>query len=123
MDRPECDVCGSVPECFIRTPQEYLQCLDTVARMCIVGAAELVYESCPLNNIFDENNQWRAVRYFHQFRCRKCGTIYGMLFDVRGGGQIKVNHKVFDPADYPDPPKEGAAAPEEMAAAEDKGAE
>ena len=29
-------------------------------------------------------------------------TIYGMLCNTHTGGQIKINDKVFDPADYPD---------------------
>ena len=48
------------------------------------------------------DNKWYAEKLFHQFRCTKCGTIYGMLCNTHTGGQIKINDKVFDPADYPD---------------------
>ena len=50
----------------------------------------------------DNDNKWYAEKLFHQFRCTKCGTIYGMLCNTHTGGQIKINDKVFDPADYHD---------------------
>ena len=68
-----CEQCEKIPLAEIHTPQEYMLCIGSLARMLI-----------------------------HQFRCTKCGTIYGMLCNTHTGGQIKINDKVFDPADYPD---------------------
>ncbi len=63
---------------------------------------EMTYQTCPLDKIMDNDNKWYAEKLFHQFRCTKCGTIYGMLCNTHTGGQIKINDKVFNPADYPD---------------------
>ena len=102
-----CDQCKNVPLVEIHTPTEYQLCVGSLARMCLAGEAEIVYQTCPLDQIMDKENRWYAPKIFHQFRCTKCGTIYGMLLNTRIGGPINIHDKVFDPADYPDKPDEG----------------
>lgn len=103
MKRQNCAVCNKVPLVDIHTPQQYILCVGSLARMALNGDVEIVFQNCPLGDLMDKENNWRKEKFFHQFRCNKCGTIYGMLFNTRAGGQIKINEKVFDPADYPLP--------------------
>ena len=97
-----CDQCKKIPVCDIRTPEEYMLCVSCLARELLAGNVEMVYQTCPLNKIMDEDNKFYAEKIFHQFRCTKCGTIYGMLINTHKGGQIKINDKIFNPDDYPD---------------------
>lgn len=98
-----CEKCRSVPLTDIHTPQEYILCVGSLTRMVLAGDAEIVYQNCPLDRLMDKNNRWVKQKLFHQFRCTGCGTVYGMLFNTSAGGQIKINDKIFDPEDYPDP--------------------
>ena len=104
-----CEQCKNVPIAEIHNPTEYMLCVGSLARMCLAGEAEIVYQTCPLDQIMDSENRWYAEKIFHQFRCPKCGTIYGMLLNTRTGGQIKINDKVFNPDDYPDKPEKGTS--------------
>lgn len=101
-----CEQCKAVPLTNIHTPQEYLLCIGSLTRMVLAGDAEIVYQNCPFHQLMNSNNEWVKEKFFHQFRCTKCGTIYGMLFNTKVGGQIKINDKVFNPADYPNPGEE-----------------
>ena len=85
----------------IKTPQEYLMCVDSLQKMVDAGMAEIVFQTIPLHAVRDEYNVWGAEKMFHQFRCTKCGTIFGMLINVNKGGQLLINEKVFNPDDYP----------------------
>ena len=109
MKRKNCPLCSKVPLVDIKTPQQYLLCIGSMARMVLNGDADIVYQNCPLDQMMDKDNNWVRKKFFHQFKCRGCGTIYGMLFNTAVGGQIKINAKVFDPNDYPDPEPEKKA--------------
>lgn len=100
-----CDQCKDVPLIEIKTPQEYLLCVQSLQRMVEAGMAEIVFQTIPLNEVVDEYNVFGAEKMFHQFRCTKCGTIYGMLINIHQGGQLMINQKVFNYSDYPDKPK------------------
>lgn len=90
----------------ILSPQEYLLCANSLVGLLLAGDVEMTFSTCSLGKIVDENMKFTMNKYFHQFRCTKCGTIYGMLFNVQRGGEIRINDKVFDPGDYPDRKKE-----------------
>jgi hypothetical protein len=77
--------------------------------MVLAGDAEIVYQNCAFDKLMDKENHWVKQKFFHQFRCTHCGTIYGMLFNVNVGGQIKINDKVFNPKDYPDKNEEAGS--------------
>ena len=96
-----CEKCSIIPVDDIRSPAEYFEALQNFAIMCEDGILEPVCESVPVSRMLTEGVQ-SAKKYFHQFRCKDCGTIYGMLVNTACGGEIKINEKVFDPADYPD---------------------
>lgn len=96
-----CEQCKNVPLVEIHTPEEYFMCVNSLAAMVRAGMAEIVYQTCPLDRILDDQKRWYSEKIFHQFRCTKCGTIYGMLINTHNGGQIKINEKIFDPSDYP----------------------
>ena len=74
-----CEQCEKIPLVEIHTPQEYMLCIGSLARMLLAGEVEMTYQTCPLDKIMDNDNKWYAEKLFHQFRCTKCGTIYGML--------------------------------------------
>lgn len=97
-----CEQCKDIPITEIRLPEDYRNCIISFRRMVAAGLLETVYETCPLDNIVDDKGRFYSEKIFHQFRCTKCGTIYGMLVNTHNGGQIKINEKAFDPADYAD---------------------
>lgn len=101
-----CEKCGNIMVRQIVSPQEYLLCANSLLGLLLSGDVEMTFSSCPLGKIVDEDMKFTKERYFHQFRCTHCGTIYGMLFHTKAGGEIKINDKVFDPADYPDKQEE-----------------
>ena len=105
ISRGRCDRCSMIPLVDIHTPQEYILCVGSMARTVLAGDAEIVFQNCPIDQLMskEEDKIWSREKFFHQFRCTHCGTIYGMLFNTKTGGQIKINQKVFDPDDYPDP--------------------
>ncbi|WP_124100767.1 hypothetical protein [Ruminococcus sp. Marseille-P6503] len=105
-----CEQCGKIAVCEIKTPMEYSVVLEAFDRMVKAGELEIVYQTCPMDMILLRNGKFFAEKLFHQFRCTKCGTIYGMLVNTKRGGQIKINEKAFDPADYPDKEKEDSDA-------------
>ncbi|MBO5558406.1 hypothetical protein [Ruminococcus sp.] len=105
-----CEQCENIMVREIRSPQEYLLCANSLVGLLISGDVEMTYSTCPLGRIVDEDMKFTMGKYFHQFRCTKCGTIYGMLFNTQRGGEIRINEKVFDPADYPDKKGEGENA-------------
>lgn len=97
-----CEQCMKVPVCEIHNPTEYILCVESLKRMLSEGECEMIYETCHLDEIMDSDNKWFDEKMFHQFRCTKCGTIYGMFINVTCGGEIKINEKPFNPEDYPD---------------------
>lgn len=98
-----CKKCSIIPVDDIGSPAEYFEALENFSIMCENGILEPVFESVPVSRMLGVGIE-SAKKYFHQFRCRDCGTIYGMFVNTACGGQIKINEKVFDPADYPDKP-------------------
>ena len=74
-----CEQCEKIPLVEIHTPQEYMLCIGSLARMLLAGEVEMTYQTCPLDKIMDNDNKWYAEKLFHQFRCTKCGTIYGII--------------------------------------------
>lgn len=103
-----CEQCENIMVREIRSPQEFLLCANSLVGMLIAGDVEMTFSTCSLGKIVDEDMKFTADRYFHQFKCTKCGTIYGMFFDTRFGGEIRINDEVFDPSKYPDKKKEEA---------------
>ncbi len=97
-----CDQCELIPIVQIHNPAEYTLCVESFLRTVIKGDLEIVYASCPLEEVIDEQGRFYSRKLFHQFRCTKCGTIYGMYVDATQGGEIKINDKIFDPDDYED---------------------
>ena len=110
MAGKRCERCENIMVREIRSPQEYLFCCNALLGVLLSGDVEMTFATCPLGRIVDEDMKFTMGKYFHQFRCTKCGTIYGMLFNTQRGGEIRINDKVFDPADYPDKKPEGDTA-------------
>ena len=102
MAGTRCEQCENIMLREIKSPQEYLLCANSLVGILLSGDVELTFSNCPLGKIVDDDMKFTKKKYFHQFRCTKCGTIYGMLFNTETGGEIRINDKVFDPADYPD---------------------
>ena len=101
-----CEQCENIMVREIISPQEYLFCANSLVGLLIAGDVEMTFSNCPLGRIVDDDMKFTKNRYFHQFRCTKCGTIYGMLFNTKTGGEIRINDKVFNPEDYPDKKEE-----------------
>ena len=98
-----CKQCEKVAVCEIKTPLEYSYALEALSKMVKAGELEITYQTCPMELIILKDGRFFADKLFHQFRCTKCGTVYGMFIC---GGEIKINDKVFDPSDYPDKKEE-----------------
>lgn len=97
-----CKQCEKVAVCEIKTPLEYSYALEALSKMVKAGELEITYQTCPMELIILKDGRFFADKLFHQFRCTKCGTVYGMFINTKCGGEIKINDKVFDPSDYPD---------------------
>lgn len=110
MAGKRCEQCENVMVREIMSPQEYLLCANSLVGLLLAGDVEMTYSTCSLGRIVDADMKFTRNKYFHQFRCTKCGTIYGMLFNTQSGGEIRINEKVFDPNDYPDKEKEESDA-------------
>ena len=46
-----------VPVTDIHTPQEYILCVGSMARMVLSGDAEIVYQNCPIDQLMDKDNK------------------------------------------------------------------
>lgn len=99
-----CEKCEMIPLIDITSPVDYAAALQSFAGMVTAKEMEIVYQSFPIELLL-RPAIIKKYKFFHQFRCKTCGTIYGMFMNTRAGGQIKINDKVFNPADYPDPKK------------------
>lgn len=47
-----CEQCEKIPLAEIHTPQEYMLCIGSLARMLLAGEVEMTYQTCPLDKIF-----------------------------------------------------------------------
>ena len=94
-----CMNCDIIPLTEIPTPADYMVSLETFIMMTKAGVLEIVYQNHPIELVF-AGHTGNKVKFFHQFRCKNCGTIYGMFVNTLSGGEIKINDKVFDPAEY-----------------------
>ncbi|MBR6102355.1 MAG: hypothetical protein IKP95_07995 [Ruminococcus sp.] len=101
-----CKDCEMIPLVDIPSPTDYLSAMQSFHGMILQGTMEAVYESMPIELMIAGGIN-TAQKFFHQFRCKNCGTIYGIFVNMTAGGQIKINDRVFDPADYPDTKEEG----------------
>lgn len=106
MKGNRCEQCENILVNEINGPRDFILRANSLVGMLIAGDVEMTYSTCPLGNLVDEDMRFSMVRYFHQFRCTKCGTIYGMFFDTRFGGETRINDEVFDPSNYPDKKEE-----------------
>ena len=61
-----CEQCEKIPLVEIHTPQEYMLCIGSLARMLLAGEVEMTYQTCPLDKIMDNDNKWYAEKLFHQ---------------------------------------------------------
>ena len=94
-----CEHCDIIPLTEFSDPDDYMMSVETFLMMTKAGVLEIVYQNHPLELVYT-GHVGDKVKFFHQFRCKKCGTIYGMLANTLSGGEIRINEKVFDPADY-----------------------
>lgn len=99
-----CEKCEMIPLVEFKAPADYAASLQSFAGMVMAGDMEIVYQNFPIELLLRPGIVKRN-KFFHQFRCKNCGTIYGMFANTKVGGQIKINEKVFNPDDYPDPEK------------------
>lgn len=60
-----CEQCEKIPLVEIHTPQEYMLCIGSLARMLLAGEVEMTYQTCPLDKIMDNDNKWYAEKLFH----------------------------------------------------------
>ncbi len=101
-----------IPLTDITSPVDYAAALESFAGMVMAGDLKIVYQSFPIELLL-RPAIIKKNKFFHQFRCNNCGTIYGIFMNTRAGGQIKINEKVFDPKDYPDPAEKSPEDAEE----------
>ncbi|MBR6337667.1 MAG: hypothetical protein IKR76_08060 [Ruminococcus sp.] len=102
-----CPICENIPLIEFTNPLEYIMAANAVTNMLMQGNIEMIYQTCPLDQIVDKDGKFYSGRIFHQFSCSMCGTIYGMLANpLAGGGEIKINDKPFRPEDYEGKDKE-----------------
>ena len=52
-----CEQCEKIPLVEIHTPQEYMLCIGSLARMLLAGEVEMTYQTCPLDKIMDNDNK------------------------------------------------------------------
>jgi len=98
-----CNKCDMIPLEEFGSPADYMNALRSFHGMILDGSVEVVYESMPIELMLAGGIN-TCPKFFHQFRCKTCGTLYGMFANMTAGGQIKINEKVFDPRNYPDQP-------------------
>ena len=103
-----CLQCENIPLVDIKSPADYIAALEAFSRMENAGFLEKVYENFPIEAIFTGNIGGKT-KFFHQYRCTNCSTVYGMFVNTTIGGQIKINEKIFDPSEYEDKPEKDAA--------------
>lgn len=101
-----CEKCEMIPLVDFGSPADYMAALQSFHGMVLQGTVEPLYQSMPIDLMLAGGIN-TADKFFHQFRCKECGTIYGMFVNMKAGGQIKINEKVFDPTEYPDKKEEG----------------
>lgn len=58
-----CEQCEKIPLVEIHTPQEYMLCIGSLARMLLAGEVEMTYQTCPLDKIMDNDNKWYAESF------------------------------------------------------------
>ena len=98
-----CPICENIPLVEFHNPLEYMMAVNAAENMLRQGNIEMIYQTCPLDEVMDKDGKFYSGRIFHQFRCAMCGTIYGMLASpLAGGGEIRINSKPYDPDDYKD---------------------
>lgn len=100
-----CLNCKNIPITEFKSPADYMAALQSFDNMVKDGRLGITYQSMDIPTMLAGGINMMP-RFFHQFICPQCGTIYGMFCNMKAGGQIKINEKIFDPADYPDKKEE-----------------
>ena len=59
-----CEQCEKIPLAEIHTPQEYMLCIGSLARMLLAGEVEMTYQTCPLDKIMDNDNKSGMLKSF-----------------------------------------------------------
>ena len=81
-----CLQCENIPLVDIKSPADYIAALEAFSRMENAGFLEKVYENFPIEAIFTGNTGGKT-KFFHQYRCTNCSTVYGMFVNTTIGGQ------------------------------------
>ncbi|MBR1392986.1 MAG: hypothetical protein IJ561_04035 [Ruminococcus sp.] len=96
-----CANCRDIPITEFKSPADYMAALQSFDNMVKAGRLGITYQSMDIPTMLAGGINLMP-RFFHQFICPDCGAVYGMLCNMKTGGQIKINEKVFDPSEYPD---------------------
>ncbi|MBR4554083.1 MAG: hypothetical protein IKO27_00655 [Ruminococcus sp.] len=99
-----CSYCEIIPLTEIKSPMDYLAALEAFDRMESRGILEKVYENYSFREILTGMTGGKT-KFFHQYRCRTCSTVYGMFVNTTIGGEIRINEKIFDPSEYEKKPE------------------
>ena len=74
-----CEQCEMIPLVRIHNPNEYIMCIESFNRMIVKGEMELVYATCPLDQIIDEQ-----------------GRFYTLTDDFTDGHRYLITELIYD---------------------------
>jgi len=74
----------------ICSQQDYMNCLNYIQQLIDAKRFVLVFASCPLDKVKDENGYWFDDIIAHTIRCKSCGKCYTCSADTfHGGGSFE----------------------------------
>ena len=72
-----CDSCRAV-KTYKRfpSPDTYLSALESVKGLLAGGNYEMLFSSCPIEKVKDDNGYWFDDSIAHKIKCKQCGTVF-----------------------------------------------
>ena len=87
-----CDNCNSI--CLVdrfNTPKDYLKCLEYIKGLVSHGNFIIESQTCPLDEVINENGCWSDDFIRHIIVCKKCRSAYICSCDTyHGNGSFRV---------------------------------
>ena len=82
-----CPICENIPLVEFHNPLEYMMAVNAAENMLRQGNIEMIYQTCPLDEVMDKDGKFYSGRIFHLFRINaqydSFNVITTVLFEKR----------------------------------------
>lgn len=85
IKRNYCVVCAEIKPRSLKSPENFLNCLDYFKQLLASGSFECVYSNFELEHPQDKQGSWQSDMLLYTIRCKDCGQKYCCSADTYHG--------------------------------------